>query len=210
MTDMALGTPDFVAPESLESGVVVDHRADLYAVGVMFYQMLTGSVPRGNFKSPSGKVDGIDPRLDAIVARAMEADPDDRYSSAAEFRAAIDEVLTNPVPVEQHTGAVKAKGPTFNLVPVEKKATAATTTTAEQSEPIRSQTTRRQPKKKNPAVLAAAIAVPLVAVAIGAIVLMGGKDGEEEVKEVEPREIAKEEKSGGEARALLGRANGTT
>ena len=64
---MAMGTPDFVAPETLMLGVNVDGRADLYAVGVMLYQMLTGNVPRGMFKLPSVMIREIDPRFDAIV-----------------------------------------------------------------------------------------------------------------------------------------------
>ena len=50
---MTLGTPDFLAPESLVAGKPVDHRADLYAVGVMLYQMLTGTIPRGVFRPAS-------------------------------------------------------------------------------------------------------------------------------------------------------------
>jgi serine/threonine protein kinase len=62
-TGMAMGTPDYVAPEVLIPGMVADHRADLYAVGVMLYQMLTGEVPRGMFKMPSQKGIGSDPAL---------------------------------------------------------------------------------------------------------------------------------------------------
>ena len=51
MSNVAVGTPDFVAPEALDSDRVPDHRADLYAVGVMLYQMLTGKLPRGNYHS---------------------------------------------------------------------------------------------------------------------------------------------------------------
>ena len=51
-SNVAMGTPDYVAPEVLSYGLVADHRADLYAIGVMLYQMLTGEVPRGLFKLP--------------------------------------------------------------------------------------------------------------------------------------------------------------
>src|SRR5690606_1919588 len=69
MSHLAVGTPHFVAPEALDSDQTPDHRADLYAVGVMLYQLLTGKLPRGQFKSPSEVVPGIDPRLDAIVGK---------------------------------------------------------------------------------------------------------------------------------------------
>ncbi len=52
-SDMSMGTPDFIAPEALMLGVIADHRADLYAVGVMLYNMLTGEIPRGRFKAAS-------------------------------------------------------------------------------------------------------------------------------------------------------------
>lgn len=81
-TSMALGTPDYVAPECLISGTVVDGRADLYAVGVMLYQMLTGEIPRGRFALPTKLVSGLDSRVDKIVDRAMQTQREARYSSA--------------------------------------------------------------------------------------------------------------------------------
>lgn len=97
MSNVAVGTPDFVAPESLEAGRVVDHRADLYAVGVMLYQLLTGRLPRGQFKPPSEAVPGLDPRLDAIVSRAMQTEPEDRYPNAAAVRADLDVIFSRPM-----------------------------------------------------------------------------------------------------------------
>ncbi|MCB1079473.1 MAG: protein kinase, partial [Verrucomicrobiae bacterium] len=96
MTNMAMGTPDYVAPESLEAGAEVDHRADLYAVGVMIYEMLTGKVPRGNFKPPSSALPGLDPRYDQLVAKAMEADREDRYQRASEISDTIYQIATTP------------------------------------------------------------------------------------------------------------------
>jgi len=96
-TGYALGTPDFVAPEALVLGASVDGRADLYAVGVMLYQMLTGDLPKGAWKAPSEKVPGLDPRFDAIVNRAMQGEPADRYQSAAELRRDLDVILTVPL-----------------------------------------------------------------------------------------------------------------
>ncbi len=95
-TGMAMGTPDYVAPETLTLGVDVDGRADIYAVGVMLYQMLTGDIPRGVFKMPSKKFQSIDPRFDAIVRRALEHDREERYQSSHELRIDLDVILTTP------------------------------------------------------------------------------------------------------------------
>ncbi|MEX2578384.1 MAG: protein kinase [Verrucomicrobiales bacterium] len=97
MTNMAMGTPDYAAPEMLELGTTPDHRVDLYAVGVMLYQLLTGKLPRGSFQKPSELQAALDPRLDGVVSQAMAADPDHRYSRASEIRTAIDEVLSRPM-----------------------------------------------------------------------------------------------------------------
>jgi outer membrane biosynthesis protein TonB len=96
-TGYSMGTPDYVAPESLILGVNVDGRADIYAVGVMLYQMLCGEVPRGAFKSPSEKVPGLDPRFDAIIIKAMQSERSDRYQSAVELRRDLDVILTVPL-----------------------------------------------------------------------------------------------------------------
>jgi serine/threonine protein kinase len=107
-TNMAMGTPDYVAPEVLSPGMVADHRADLYAVGVMLYQMLTGEVPRGMFKLPSQKGIGSDPRFDEIICKAMEQDREERYQSAMEVRHALDVILTTPQPKDDGKGIVSA------------------------------------------------------------------------------------------------------
>jgi serine/threonine protein kinase len=93
-SNMAMGTPDFIAPEALISGTLVDQRADIYAVGVMLYQMLTGKIPRGRFQLPSGLIPQIDPRLDAIVDKAMQTDRDHRYSTATEMKVDVESVGT--------------------------------------------------------------------------------------------------------------------
>lgn len=108
-TNMAMGTPDYVAPEVLVTGMVADHRADIYAVGVMLYQMLTGEVPRGMFKMPSQKAQGSDPRFDEIICKAMEQDREERYQTAGEVRSALDVILTTPQPKDDGTGIVKAQ-----------------------------------------------------------------------------------------------------
>ena len=108
-TSMAMGTPDFVAPEALIAGMIVDGRADLYAVGVMLYQMLTGNVPRGAFRMPSTTVK-TDARFDKIIVKAMEMDREMRYQTAFDLRKDLDVILITPVePGLQSSDAVPAQ-----------------------------------------------------------------------------------------------------
>ena len=87
-TGLTLGTPDFAAPESLISGALVDHRADLYSTGVMLYNMLTGEIPRGVFK-PASREAGAHTSFDDIIRRAMSADREHRYATAAAMQNAV-------------------------------------------------------------------------------------------------------------------------
>jgi serine/threonine protein kinase len=101
MTGHVMGTPHFVAPEALTLGSTVDHRADIYAVGVMLYQMLTGRLPQGIFEMPSMLVAGLDPRYDTIIASAMREDRGARYQAILDMRRALDAILTKPVAKSQ-------------------------------------------------------------------------------------------------------------
>ncbi len=94
---MAMGTLHYMAPEALMLGSSVDQRADLYAVGVMLYFMLTGKLPQGLFELPSLQIPGLDPRFDGIIAKALRDDRDIRHQSAAELRHDLDSILTQPV-----------------------------------------------------------------------------------------------------------------
>ncbi len=87
---LVLGSADYAAPESLVAGMVVDHRADLYAVGVMLYYLLTGRVPRGVFPPASEKAPEAGVGFDRVIARAMQQAPERRYASAAAMRADIE------------------------------------------------------------------------------------------------------------------------
>lgn len=88
-----LGTLHYMAPEALMLGTLVDHRADIFAMGVMLYQMLTGKLPQGMFEMPSKKVDGLDPKFDAIIAKALMEDRDKRYQTVAQMRDDFSELL---------------------------------------------------------------------------------------------------------------------
>lgn len=98
LTGVAMGTPSYMAPEQLEQGETIDHRADLFSLGVMFYEILTGNLPQGAVRSPS-EISRLKPdeRLDRIVFRSMESEREHRYQNATEFREAICEVQSQPV-----------------------------------------------------------------------------------------------------------------
>ncbi len=91
LTDVGkvMGTPRYMAPEQSERPSAVDHRADIYALGVVFYQMLTGELPAKELRPPSTKVQ-IDVRLDEIVLRALERNPALRYSAVSEMKTEME------------------------------------------------------------------------------------------------------------------------
>ncbi len=87
-THQVMGTPRYMAPEQMEGSHAVDHRADIYSLGVVFYEMLTGQVPAGHFDPPSKKADS-DPKLAAIVLRAMAREPERRFQQASHLGSEI-------------------------------------------------------------------------------------------------------------------------
>ncbi|MEY4483206.1 MAG: hypothetical protein RL693_658, partial [Verrucomicrobiota bacterium] len=92
---MGMGTADYAAPEQYVITKDLDHRADIYAFGVLMYQMLTGELPRGMWKPPSTRV-MVDARLDRVVAKSMEPDRKDRYQTVREIKEDLTEILTKP------------------------------------------------------------------------------------------------------------------
>jgi len=93
--EQAIGTPHYMSPEQIEKPQTVDHRADIYSLGVVFYEMLTGELPLGKFAAPSSKVQ-IDVRLDEVVLRALEKEPARRYQHASEVKTQIETIVDNP------------------------------------------------------------------------------------------------------------------
>jgi multidrug efflux pump subunit AcrA (membrane-fusion protein)/predicted Ser/Thr protein kinase len=94
-TRQAIGTPHYMAPEQVEKPQTVDHRADIFSLGVVFYEMLTGQLPLGRFAPPSRKVE-IDARLDEVVLRSLEREPELRYQQAGEVKTEIDTIASTP------------------------------------------------------------------------------------------------------------------
>lgn len=97
-THMVMGTPEYAAPEQFNAHREVDHRADIYAFGVLMYQMLTGALPRGSWQPPSTLVHGLDPRLDAVIVRALMTDREHRYQSMGDMRRMIEQALVPALP----------------------------------------------------------------------------------------------------------------
>jgi serine/threonine protein kinase len=93
-----MGTPHYMAPEQIENPRGVDHRADLFSLGVLFYELLTGELPLGRFQAPS-KLSSIDERIDELILRALDKHPARRQAGIVAFRNELDHILNTPPPV---------------------------------------------------------------------------------------------------------------
>ncbi|MCU0694940.1 MAG: serine/threonine protein kinase [Myxococcaceae bacterium] len=103
-TNVAMGTASYMAPEQRVDAKTAGPRADLYALGVMLYELLTGELPLGHFDPPSVKKPGVDKRLDGIVARCLKPAPEDRYPSVGAFLAELELLVpmtTAPMPSKE-------------------------------------------------------------------------------------------------------------
>jgi predicted Ser/Thr protein kinase len=108
-TQQVMGTMRYMAPEQMGGSKQVDHRADIYSLGVVFYELLTGELPLGWFAPPSKKAT-IDVRLDEVVLRTLESEPSRRYQQASELKSAVDSISAT---TEQPASAGVASAVTF-------------------------------------------------------------------------------------------------
>jgi serine/threonine protein kinase len=102
-TGIVMGTPHYMSPEQARGKKSIDHRADLYSLGIMLYEMVTGQLPfKGdNYNEviiaitveepppPSFHYDAIPPELEKVIMKAIDKDPDKRYQNASEFTSAL-------------------------------------------------------------------------------------------------------------------------
>src|SRR5262249_27287279 len=117
-----MGTLDYMAPEQRSHPQEVDHRADIYSLGVVFYEMLTGELPLGRFAPPSHTA-GVDTRLDGIVCRALDREPQRRYQRFSEVKADLESLragAARPLGTSRHREGAEAADLTsvrFRLAP---------------------------------------------------------------------------------------------
>ena len=113
-TRQVLGTRNYMAPEQIESPESVDHRADLYSLGVVLYELLTGELPIGRFAPPSSK-SGCSQQLDSLVMRTLEKDPGQRFQQASMIGSAVRELESSIGLATGSTSLVEAITRTENV-----------------------------------------------------------------------------------------------
>lgn len=107
-TGLALGTAAYMAPEQVEKPATVDHRADIYSLGVVLYEMLTGELPLGRFAAPSEK-STVDHGVDEVVLRALEKERERRQQSATEMKRDVEGATAGVPPLRTSPPADRGK-----------------------------------------------------------------------------------------------------
>lgn len=92
---LAMGTAHYMAPEQVERPKQANHHADIYSVGVVFYDLLPGELPLGRFRPPSRKTQ-VDVRVDGVVLKVLEKEPQRRYQAADEVKWDVDDISSHP------------------------------------------------------------------------------------------------------------------
>lgn len=101
-TGAQVGTVHFLAPELYLDANSESVQSDLYSLGVIFYQLLTGKLPIGHFKKIS-EIDGVPRAADAVMMRALSSEPEARYLTAREFMRAVEEAFGRRTFVSRRT-----------------------------------------------------------------------------------------------------------
>ena len=160
MTDQAIGSVHYIAPEQAR-GDITDGKTDLYSVGVMLYEMLTGKLPfegdsavtvalmqlQSTPRMPREVNPSIPVGLEQITMRAMAKKPDQRYTSAAEMLSDIERFRLNPSIVFEYSNPFVDKQPTrFMDSPKKKNQSQSKHASNEKSKPQKQQKPRTPEK----------------------------------------------------------------
>lgn len=122
--EQIFGTPGYTAPEVLAPPFTFDQRADVFSVGVMLHELLTGGLPEVDPRPPS-QICGCSPRLDAVVKKATNPDPEKRYSSASELGTALDAIAKLPASALLTTAAPSAARRSYTQPKYQKKSSSS-------------------------------------------------------------------------------------
>ena len=167
---IAIGTPAYMAPEQLAADPSADHRMDLYAVGLLAYELLTGEQPFAG-KSPQATMaaqftrmptpleeccPGVPPQLSSLVMRLLSKQPEDRPESAA---VALEEL-------ESFTTPIGSTSTTATTVPMSARASSGAAASGETVPITAPEASRQETRRVWPAALGAVVGVAAVAVAI--------------------------------------------
>jgi tRNA A-37 threonylcarbamoyl transferase component Bud32 len=119
-----MGTLDYMAPEQRTMPQAVDHRADIYSLGVVFYEMLTGELPLGRFARPSERV-AVDGRLDDVIFRALEREPDRRYQRISAVKADVESIFRAEAWIPAASGSAEQWQPDLAMAQIQTRGPAA-------------------------------------------------------------------------------------